>query len=145
MSRHQRIAHIPMMPATRNRIALAMHMAADGMVLAPSADMASEASKLLAIMTAAIDYASPVRIGHRTDPASKAIMAALAVMGSVEARHDVTGRWGVTGDEAVTLRSAAGTFDSALRNIPYNVYEASRIFVEQALRPAPTTQTERTV
>ena len=51
-----RVAHIPMMPATRNRIALAMHMAAEAMVLAPSMETATEAARLLAIMTAAVDY-----------------------------------------------------------------------------------------
>lgn len=135
MRRRPRIAMIPMMAETRKRIAMTMHMCAEGMVHAPSSAMATEASKQLAIMSAAIDAQSPVGIARRTDAVSLALVAALAVMQSVEARHDAGKNWGVTGEEAKTLRAAAARFDEALRRVPFNVYEAARIFVEEMLRP----------
>ena len=127
-----RVAHIPMMPATRARIAMAMHLSAEALVLAPSSTTATEAAKLLAIMTAAIDYLAGA--DDLRDSASwRSIELALKALESVEARHDAGKNWGVTGEEAKTLRAAAAQFDHVLRLIPYNVYQAAEIFVTQAL------------
>lgn len=126
------------MPATRNRIALAMRMSAETMISAPSSTAATECAKNLAIITAAIDWGSDIRIGQRTDPASRAIVAALDAMEAIQARYDLVKKWGVGGNDAVALRNAAAQFDAALSRIPFNVYEAARIFVEQQLAPTPT-------
>lgn len=136
MKRRPRIAHIPIMKATRDRIALAMGASVETFVHRPSSAAATETAKHLAIMTAAIDWGSSIRIGERTDMPSKAIVAALAAMESIEQRHDARDAWELTKDEARTMRFAASEFDKALRMVPFNVYEAARIFVEQALAPA---------
>lgn len=117
----------------RNNIALALHMSAEAMLLAPDGTMATEISRRLAIMAAAIDYGTSVRIKDRTDAPSRAIVAALDVMTSVDARHDRTGKWGLTGDEATVLRSAVARFDEALLLIPWPVYQSAQTFVDEKL------------
>ena len=131
----ERIAHIPMLSSMRNRIAMQMHMAVSNLQLQPNSDTANEVAKQLAIMTAAIDYQSPkIRISLRDEPHCRAILAALAVMESIGKRHTEKGVYGFTGDEMGILKAASARFDEALKSIPANVYEASRIFVEQALK-----------
>lgn len=132
--RRRRIAHIPMMTATRDRITFAMAAAVETLINRTSSPAATEVARHLAIMTAALDW-GPVRVGQRTDPGSLAIVLALGAMESIEKRHDGRGAWEITKDEARALRAAAARFDHALRLIPYNVYEAARIFVTMALDP----------
>lgn len=127
-----RAAHIPMMPATRNRIALALHMAAEAMVLAPSEATFTEAARLLAVLTAAVDYVAGAD-DLRESPSWRAIASALKVLESVDARHDAGKNWGVTGDEAVALRAAMPQLDHVLRLIPFNAYEAAQSVVEEAI------------
>lgn len=131
----ERVAHIPMFSDMRNRIAARMHMAVSNLQITPTKETANDVAKQLAIMTGAIDYMSPVNISNRQEPECKAIVAALASMVFIEKRHEEKGVWGVTGDEINSLKSAAARFDEVLKTIPANVYEATEIFVEQALKP----------
>lgn len=130
-----RTVHIPMLADMRNTIATRMHIAVAELQRAPSVDSANEVAKQLAIMTAAVDYQSPVRISDRLDPECIAICCALKAMENIEQRKEVYGKVGISGDEMVALKKAAARFDEVLKRIPMNVYEASRIFVEQALDP----------
>lgn len=132
----ERVAHVPMLSGMRNRIALQMHSAVLSLQHHPNSDTADEVAKQLAIMTGAIDYQSPkVRISQRDEPHCRAIVAALAAMESIEKRYTEKGVYGVSGDELATLKAASARFDEALKDIPLNVYQASYIFVEQALKP----------
>lgn len=130
----ERVAHVPMLSGMRNRIALQMHSAVLSLQHDPNSDTANEVAKQLAIMTAAIDYQSPkVRISQRDEPHCRAIVAALHAMESIEKRHTEKGVYGFTGDEMATLKAASARFDEALNDIPFNVYQASYLFVEQSL------------
>lgn len=133
------IAKIPMMAPTRDRIALAMRMAAENMAMAPSSAVATEVSRLLAIMTASMDYVTPKHLDVRADPVWLAIVAANEVMQAAEARHDAGQNYGVTGDQLQALRAAAAQFDAALRRIPFNVWEAARVWVDELLTTPATT------
>ena len=129
-----------MMPATRQRIAMSMYAMVDCMALRPTPEVSMELNKHLGIMAGALDYLQPVPIAKRTDPVSSALVMALGVMIAVEKRHDEGQGLALTEDEAAILRRSSGKFDDALRMIPYNVYEASRIFVEGAMKNLVTEQ-----
>lgn len=133
MNTRRRVAHIPMMQETRNRIALSMRMAVENMVMAPSSAAATEVGKMMAIITAAMDFVYDAKADLRGDQAWMGVVVAVKAMESIQVRYDTRAVWELTKDEIKMLRAAAAQFDHVLRKIPYNVYEAARIFVEQAL------------
>lgn len=131
-----------MMRATRDKITFSMSAAVETLINRASSPAATEVARQLAIMTAALDW-GPVRVGQRTDPGSLAVVLALRTLESIEKRHDDRGAWELTKDEARQLRAVVARFDHALRLIPYNVYEAARIFVAAALDPVQQPQPEK--
>ena len=120
----------------RNSIVLSMYMSVETLLREPCAAAANQASRLMAIMTTAIDAESSTPIAKRTDPASLAVVAACNALTSIDHRHDRTGKWGMTGDEAKALRSAMARFDEAMLNVPWPVYKAAQEFVDEELRKA---------
>jgi hypothetical protein len=125
-----------MAPAYRNEIALSVHAAVTTLEHAPGSAAATEVSRHLAVMSAAIDHMlSRVRIPDRKDAPSRAIIAALAVCEAVDARGDAGEGWALLPAEVPVLRAFAARVDEALRGIPLPVYEAARLFVDAALRP----------
>lgn len=117
----------------RNGIVLSMYMSVEALLLEPSGEAANAASRLMAIMTTAIDAESTTPISKRTDPASMAVVAACNALTSIDERHDRTGKWGMTGEEAKALRSSMARFDEALLNVPWPIYKAAAEFVDGAL------------
>lgn len=120
----------------RNGIVLSMYMSVESLLLEPSSKAANEASRLMAIMTTAIDAQSSTPIAKRSDPASLAVVAACNSLASIEQRHDRTGKWGMTGEEAKALRSAMARFDEAMLDIAWPTYKAAQEFVDEELGKA---------
>lgn len=123
-----------MMATTRDSIALAMRMAAENMALVPSSTVATEVSRLLAVMTTSMDYVTPKDLDVRADPVWLAIQSACNVMHAAEVRHDAGEGYRVSPEELAALREAAAQFDAALRRIPFNVWKASSTMVDEMLR-----------
>lgn len=120
----------------RNKIVLSMYMSIEALLLEPSNATANQASRLMAIMTTAIDAESSTPIAQRSDPASLAVVAACNSLSSIEQRHDRTGKWGMTGEEAKALRAAMARFDEAMLNVPWPIYKAAQEFVDEELGKA---------
>jgi len=128
--------HIPMMGNSRDNLAMSLHMDVEAAVLAPSFEAMNTLSRKAAILSAAVDYQSTTKIHYRDDPQSKALVAMLLTLESIDNRYQKVGKWGVTGDEAKTLRVTAGVLDESLSGIPMNVFQAAKRLVDDLMRGA---------
>ena len=114
----EKIIHVPMMPESRDSLAMELHARVRTLVLAPSVDACNEVSKVLAIMRdAGLD--------------SVALSTAIMVIDSVIDRFIRVNKIGISQSETEALQTAAGQLDRQLATIPVNVLKASRYVVNQ--------------
>lgn len=123
---------IPMMPETRQKIALSIYLAVEGLCTAPTDALGDEVCKHMAIITAAVDYVAGAE-NYWQSSSGSTLRTAADILETALARCDAGAHWYVTEEEAATLRSAAAQFDHVLRLIPFNVYRAAQVYVERAL------------
>jgi hypothetical protein len=117
--------HVPMTAATRNPLALDLHLTVESLVSNPTEETGSRLARILMAMANAINYQSPVRIADRADDDAVAVKGALAALQAIEDRFDRLGKYGLNGDEIAALRKAAGGLDESLARIPFNVLQQS--------------------
>ncbi|AEK63197.1 hypothetical protein [Collimonas fungivorans] len=107
-----RSVRIPMMPETRNSLALELHLATEALIAVPSPDTYNQLSMMLAALRRA--GAMDVSI----DQASDAML-------SICDRFDRVGKVGVAESEAAILRQAAGGIDRQIGTVPMNKFKQS--------------------
>jgi hypothetical protein len=125
--------HVPMQSSTRDNISLELHLAIEGLILAPSDEGATLVTRMLATMANAINYGHAQSIRQRTDESAIAVRNALDTMEAIEARYDRLGKVGISGDEAQTLRAASAGLDKSLARIPHNILVQSIAAVSRVI------------
>ena len=126
----------PMDKGSRGEIAMTFYGALIALAHTIGSSTFNEVTRQLAILTAAIDTCSSIRIGMRTDDDSKALIAALAVVEAMDARNDAGEGWTLPPDELATLHECAARLDEALSRVSFAAYEEARNFVDTALARA---------
>lgn len=126
----------PMDPGSRGEIAMTFYGALIALAHTPGYSTVNEVARQLAILTAAIDTRSSVRINLRTDDDSKALIAALAVVEAMDARNDAGDGWTLPPDELEALHECAARLDEALSRVSFAAYDEARKFVDTALSRA---------
>ena len=114
----EKLIHVPMMPESRDTLAMQLHAAVETLIHAPSVDACNEVSKKLAIM-------------NHAGLQSVALSTAIMVIDSVIDRFIRVKKIGISQSETETLQTAAGQLDRQLATIPVNVLKASRYVVNQ--------------
>jgi hypothetical protein len=109
---HPRQVAIPMMAATRNSLALELHLATEALIAAPSPATYNQLSKMLAALRRSGSTATCV------DLASDAMLA-------ICDRYDRVEKVGVSEAEAAILRQTAGGLDHQIGTIPVNKFKQS--------------------
>lgn len=106
---HQaRPVNLPMMAATRDRLALQLHMAVEALILAPSAGTYNSLSTKLCTLANA---------GMPAD----ALLPANTIVRDICDRYERVGKVGVSDAEAMGLRAVIGDIDRLLATVPANV------------------------
>jgi hypothetical protein len=123
----------PMMTATRESLALDLHLAVEAAITAPGIESFDQLARMLATMSIAINQQSEVRICDRQDDDAKAIHRMMKALERVQDRFDRVGKYGVSPAEAEELRASSWDMDKALGRIPFNVLQASIYQVSRAL------------
>jgi len=103
---------IPMMAATRDSLALELHLATEALIAAPSAETYNQLSKMLAALRRAGSTAASL------DLASDAMLA-------ICDRYDRVNKVGVSDAEAAILRQTAGGLDYQIGTVPMNKFKQS--------------------
>jgi prepilin-type N-terminal cleavage/methylation domain-containing protein len=123
-------AHLPMMRETHDRLALKLHLTVEALITQPSPLAYNELTKKLATLTDAISHMRGGRhLVDDHDAAANALRTSVIVLGAIFDRWEKTKNLAVTAMEALSLRSAAGVLDDAIRRIPKNVFDSSTVIV----------------
>lgn len=105
--RRARAAYVPMMPETRDRLALSLHMAVEALIVAPSIDTYNSLSTKFCTLGNA---------GVACDSLETAKRALIDVCD----RFERVGKVGVNEAEAAALRATVGDLDAMLGTVPAN-------------------------
>lgn len=99
--------NVPMMPETRDRLALSMHMAVEALIMAPSVETYNSLStKLCTLSNAGMNC--------------RGYFVATEAAQNICDRYERIGKVGVSVAEAEALRSSVGDLDRMLASIPVN-------------------------
>jgi hypothetical protein len=110
--------HVPMMPESRNALALQLHAAVETLINRPSIDSYNALSKMLATMTDA----------GITD---ECLNMATETLNGICDRYERVQRIGLSDKEGENLRAMAGELDWLIGKIPVNVFRASAAMVNR--------------
>lgn len=102
-----RAVDVPMMPETRDRLALSMHMAVEALIMAPSVETYNSLSTKLCTLS---------NVGMNC----RGYFVATAAVQDICDRYERIGKVGVSATEAEALRSSVGDLDRMLASIPVN-------------------------
>lgn len=131
---HQRrIAHVPMMGETHQRIAMQLQAAIFTLTTAPSVESYNALAKLLQAITFTLEYlrkGGNESLVKARDTLANSLRTAVLVMDAITRREDRIHTWAVTDDEAASLRASAGALDTALGMMPANVLDAAMNIAE---------------
>lgn len=110
-------ANVPMVTATRDRLALEIRMAGELLSLRPTIDAYNTMSKMLAALS---------RAGMRQD----LLEPGTALMNRICDRYEATGAITVEREEAAGLRQVAANIDAALHRLPLQRFNRAVAEVE---------------
>ena len=117
--------HLPMMPESRDRMAMRLHLNVEALIASPSSEAFNELCKKVASLTDALSHLRGRPIFNDRDAAANAIRTAVATLTQIQERAERTEVLAVTETEALSLRNASGAMDIELGRIPKNVLDAS--------------------
>ena len=123
-------ANVPMVTATRDRLALEIRMAGELLALRPTVDAYNTLSKMLA----ALD-----RAGMRPD----LLAPGTALMNAICDRYEQSGAITVEREEAAGLRQVVANIDAALHRVPMQRFNRAVAEVEAFFAVTNTESTER--
>lgn len=115
--RPPRLANIPMVTETHQRLALELHLAVETLIALPSSDAFNQLSKMFAALCAA-------------GMAGTGIDLATDTMCGICDRYEVVDTISVNAIEAHNLRHAIGAIDKRIARIPVNKFEEAVAAVE---------------
>ena len=129
----EKSVHLPMMAASRDQLAMKLHLNVEALIASPTSDAFNELCKKVASITDALSHLRNRSIVDDKDAAANAIRTAVMTLNQIQERTSRTGTLAVTDTEAISLRNASGAMDVELARIPKNVMDASIYLVKRQI------------